>query len=300
MKRFQKILVPLQFVESDRAVITMVSHLARWSEPSSITFCHFSPKVDIPESLMESHPWLLEPIDEKARERMEKAVLETGLFPDPSIIDFHVEEANPVSRSLELVIEKDCDLLVTGSERSDIAVRLARKAPCSVCVVPAAIPEEIRTTMVATDFSEYSRQAFEIGSALSRVIGSGGPKLVYVSQIHKGHRWGILPKDEIVKANEKYARSKMAEFCESLDPPPAEEQRVIHHHESVPFGVLDYVNQNGIDCIVAGCRGRDALSAVLLGSVVEQILESSTVPVLAVKAKGTGRGFLESILGIGE
>ncbi|MGD9420757.1 MAG: universal stress protein [Verrucomicrobiota bacterium JB025] len=300
MKRFKKIIVPLHFSDSDPAVITMVSRLAKWSDPTSITFCHFSPKVDIPDNLKETYPWLLEPIDAAARERLEKSVFDTGLFPDPSIVSFHVEEANPVLRSLEMVIEKDCDLLVTGAERSDIAIRLARKAPCSVCVVPAEAIDEIRNPVVAVDFSDYSRYACEIGQALSQATSGGEPTLLHVSQIHTGYRWGILAKEEIIKSNDAYARLNMNDFRLSLGTPPSPEKTVIHHHESVPFGLLDYVNKNKVDCIVAGCRGRDALTALLLGSDIEQILEHSPVPVLAVKTKGTGRGFLKSILGIDE
>lgn len=300
MKRFRKILVPLSFSDSDPSVIAMTSRLAKWCEPEEIIFCHFNPKVDIPASLQQSHPWLLEPLDDVARTRMQTLVAEFGELSDNVNILYHVEEANAVIRSLSLVLEHDCDLVVTGADRPDIGVRLARKSPCSVCVVPAGAPTGMLKPMVAVDFSEYSRYACEIGIAIATASHGAAPVLLHLSQIHRGYQWGTISKEEFIASTDKFDKLKMNGFSLSLDCPKGTFSTAIHHHESVPFGILDYMGQNGIDCIVAGCRGKDALSAILLGSDVEQIMTHSSVPVLAVKTKGTGRSFLESMLGMAD
>lgn len=299
MKRFQRILVPLSFSDADPSVIAMVSHLAKWAQPKELAFCHFNPKMEIPAALLQSHPWLLEPIDQAARQRMEAAVADYCEVPEGTAVSYHVEEANAVHRSLSMVLEKDCDLVVTGADKPEIAVRLARKAPCSVCVVPANAPTFVRRPMVAVDFSEYSRYACEIGITLSEASHGETPVLMHLSQIHRGYQWGTLSREEFIASNDSHAMFKMNSFCLSLDHPKDSYTTAVHHHESVPFGILDYVKQNGIDCIVAGCRGKDALSAILLGSDIEQIMTHSPVPVLAVKTKGTGRSFLENMLGMG-
>lgn len=278
----------------------MTSRLANWCEPEEILFCHFNPKVDIPAALQQSHPWLLEPLDEVARTRMQAMVVEHGDLPVGIDIRFHVEEANAVIRSLSMVLESDCDLVVTGADRPEVAVRLARKSPCSVCVVPAGAPTRVLKPLVAVDFSEYSRYACEIGLALSKASHSEPPVLLHLSQIHRGYQWGTISRDEFIASNDNYDKLKMNAFSLSLNIPKDSFITAVHHHESVPFGILDYVGQNEIDCIVAGCRGKDALSAILLGSDIEQIMTHSPVPVLAVKTKGTGRSFLESMLGMGE
>ena len=300
MKRFRKILVPLSFTEADSSVVAMTSHIAKWSAPDEIIFCHFSPKLDIPAALQESHPWLLEPLDEAARTRMQALVGEHCELPAGTKISFHVEEANPVLRILSMVLETSCDLVVTGGDKPEIAVRLARKSPCSVCVVPAGAPTDVRKPMVAVDFSEYSRYACEIGIALSKASHGEKPVLLHLSQIHRGYQWGTITREEFIATNETHATLKMNAFTMGLEFSKEDYTTAVHHHESVPFGILDYAKRNDIDCIVAGCRGKDALSAILLGSDVEQIMTHSSVPVLAVRAKGTGRSFLESMLGMGE
>jgi nucleotide-binding universal stress UspA family protein len=60
--------------------------------------------------------------------------------------------------------------------------------------------------------------------------------------------------------------------------------------------VISWAKQNEVDLVVAGCRGKDAFSAALLGSNTEEMLRHTTVPLVAVKEKGTARGLLKSIL----
>jgi len=300
MKRFQRILVPLSFTSADPAIIAMVSHIAKWSEPKELVFCHFNPKMDIPVALKEADPGARESIIQAAHERMETLVAEHATFSESIQISYHVEEANALHRCLSMVLEKDCDLVVTGADKPEIAIRLARKAPCSVCVVPVDAPTSVRKPMVAVDFSEFSRDASKIGIALAEASNGEVPVLVHLSQIHRGYKWEKSSEEEFVASNDAYASVQMNNFCLGLDKPLGTYTTTVYHHESVPFGLLEYADRNGIDCIVAGCRGRDAISSILLGSVIEQIMTHSAVPVFAIKAKGTGRSFLESMMGMND
>ncbi|MBN2439428.1 MAG: universal stress protein, partial [Deltaproteobacteria bacterium] len=45
-----------------------------------------------------------------------------------------------------------------------------------------------------------------------------------------------------------------------------------------------------------GARGRKAGAGVLLGSVTEHLIETTTVPLMAVKKKGTGMSILDALL----
>ena len=298
MKRFQKILVPLQLAESDRAVLGMLSRIASSAQSAEVLFCHFSPKAQIPANLKQTHPWLFESIDKTAMEEMRKMVGAGAGVPESTVCSFHVKAGNPVPGCLGMILEHDCDLVVVGSDSPQTAVRLARKAPCSVCVVPPDTPTRALKPLVAVDFSEHSRYACEIGFALAKAAACDPPALLHVCPIHPGYKWSIISREELIASNESYARLEMKNFTLGLDHPSENFACHIHHHDSVPFGILDFVEQQGYDCIVAGCRGRDALSALLLGSDIEQVITHSPVPVFAAKIKGTGRGFVEEILGM--
>jgi nucleotide-binding universal stress UspA family protein len=47
--------------------------------------------------------------------------------------------------------------------------------------------------------------------------------------------------------------------------------------------------------VAVGARGRTAAAALLLGSVTEQLIRSTEIPLIAVKKKGTGMGLLDAL-----
>jgi len=48
--------------------------------------------------------------------------------------------------------------------------------------------------------------------------------------------------------------------------------------------ILDYADENDIDCIVMGTHGRSGLEHYLLGSVTERVVRLAKVPVMTVHA----------------
>lgn len=50
--------------------------------------------------------------------------------------------------------------------------------------------------------------------------------------------------------------------------------------------ILQYARENAIDLIVMGTHGRRGLNRLLLGSVAEEVVRRSEVPVLTVRMKG--------------
>lgn len=300
MKRYRKILVPLELAESDRVVLAMVSRIAGWSDPQEIIFCHFPPKADLPAGLKETHPWMFDAIEKAALDKLHEEVHTMADLPDKTACTYHVTAGNPARGALGLILERDIDLVVVAAGPSNIGVRLARKATCSVCVVPADAPTNATKPLVPVDFSDHARHACEIAAALASANQSALPELLHISRIHTGYRWSTLSREEFIAMNDAHSQQEMERFAMQLDCAGEVPARHIHHHESVPFGILEFTERHGFDFIVAGCRGRDALSALLLGSDIEQVISHARVPVLAVKVKGTGRSFVEELLGMGD
>lgn len=300
MKRFKKLLVPLQLAESDRAVLAMTSSIASRAESAEIQFVHHTRQALIPPGLTEAHPGMLEAANAEAMEKLQESVMRYAELPAETVCSFEVEPGNPVQSCLTRILAGDFDLVVIGSDPVQNAIRLARKASCSVCVVPANAPTLAQKPLVAVDFSGHSRYACEVAFALSEAPGASPAELLHVCQIHAGYKWSTLSREEFIASNESYATLAMKQFLLGLDRPQDSLTTHIHHHESVPFGILDFAEKHGFDCIVAGCRGKDALSALLLGSDIETVISHSPMPVLAVKIKGTGRTFLQELLGMSE
>lgn len=52
--------------------------------------------------------------------------------------------------------------------------------------------------------------------------------------------------------------------------------------------ILGYIEDNDVDLVVMGTHGRTGLDRVLLGSVTERLVRTSTVPILTVRLDGSG------------
>ncbi|NOQ95453.1 MAG: universal stress protein, partial [Desulfobacterales bacterium] len=61
-------------------------------------------------------------------------------------------------------------------------------------------------------------------------------------------------------------------------------------------GIEEVIEEHGIDLLIVGARGRKAGAGVLLGSVTEHLIQTTTIPLLAVKKKGTGMSLLDALL----
>ena len=58
----------------------------------------------------------------------------------------------------------------------------------------------------------------------------------------------------------------------------------------------EILEERETNLLVMGARGRKAGAGVLLGSVTERLVHTTTAPLLAVKEKGSNLGILDAIL----
>jgi nucleotide-binding universal stress UspA family protein len=60
--------------------------------------------------------------------------------------------------------------------------------------------------------------------------------------------------------------------------------------------IEEHIKNEGSDLLIVGARGRANGAGVLLGSITEKLIQTVSIPVLAVKKKGAGLGILDAIL----
>jgi nucleotide-binding universal stress UspA family protein len=292
---FKKIFVLLQLNKSDQAVLQMVSRIASIAKPAEIQFSHFSSNTHFAPTLETSHPWLFAAKDQDIREEMEQLILEGNVAPEGVKCSFFTEAANPVIGSLSKILEDDFDLVILSSDDPATATRLARKATCTLCVVPPNAPTTLGKPVVAVDFSEYSRLACGIGFDLMPEVPLA---LLHVAPIPPMDAWPKLSQESFIEVSEAYLKTQMESFSIGFGRSKNEFTTHLRHHESTTQGILDFVEEQSCDIMLAGSRGQDAKCDLLLGGKIESIIARSPIPVFITKAKGTGRSFAESILGI--
>ncbi|UPV98870.1 universal stress protein [Halorussus gelatinilyticus] len=79
------------------------------------------------------------------------------------------------------------------------------------------------------------------------------------------------------------AEDAIAEVTASADDAGVEQVREEVLRGSVHRAILDYVDEEDVDVIVVGTRGRGGTDRILLGSVTERLVRTSPVPVLTVR-----------------
>lgn len=134
--------------------------------------------------------------------------------------------------------------------------------------------------LVATDFSDSSRTAWFAGFNLaSRCMAKVNLLHVFTYMEY------VFSPDNYAVPDERWFRRLMDEmdtqYPSRLYP---NSQRTVTSSTSIPDGILEYANREACDLIVVGTHGRKALSRILMGSVTQELIRNSPVPVMVVKA----------------
>ncbi|SEP18654.1 Nucleotide-binding universal stress protein, UspA family [Halogranum amylolyticum] len=129
--------------------------------------------------------------------------------------------------------------------------------------------------LLPTDGSEASSIAAEAAVSLADQFDA---------ELHVIH---VLEHDETstdnVDSPTRYGEEAVQAAVELATSSGVEATRaVIEKRKSIHQEILTYTDEHSIDCIVMGTRGRSGLNRLLLGSVAEQTLRESPVPVMTV------------------
>ena len=74
MKQYKRIFVPLALLDLDRGAISWASRIAGLAGTEHVLFIHALNAPDFPDEPMAKYPWLLAPLDETIRQKMEDLV----------------------------------------------------------------------------------------------------------------------------------------------------------------------------------------------------------------------------------
>jgi nucleotide-binding universal stress UspA family protein len=138
----------------------------------------------------------------------------------------------------------------------------------------------IRTILYATDFSDCSRCAFGLASAVARAQKA---RLVVLH---------VKPKPDMLMAYadvladmqpEDYeeGRLKLLHALQVKDPAVVVEHRLVEGDPAPE--IVRIAEEIGTDVIVMGTHGRKGLDRLILGSVAESVLRKAACPVVTVR-----------------
>lgn len=140
------------------------------------------------------------------------------------------------------------------------------------------------TILVATDFSEMSRQALEHAAANAKLTGA---KILIV------HALAVPSPDQgegMLHSGVEHEDPQIVERRLKAVKPSLEGVRVEHRllRGAPAKEILKLADDENVDLIVMGTHGRTGVLRALMGSVTEEVVRNATCPVVTVKVPKAG------------
>ncbi len=138
--------------------------------------------------------------------------------------------------------------------------------------------------LIATDGSEYTKNAVEQGIELAKNTGA---KLHAIYVVDTA-AFASIPMDAAWESMYELLRQEGDEATKYVaDKAEAEglevERNTVEGHPADE--IIKYAEKNGISLIIMGTLGKSGLDRFLLGSVAEKVVRTSKIPVLVVRGK---------------
>jgi len=302
MYRFKRLLVGISFANQDGASIRYAAMISRIAKAEEVVFLHVASQVDISDDLLTEYPDLIKPVDEYAREEMEKLVQQYFDGHPDTNVSYKVVEGSPLVEFLREAKNEDIDIIVMRkrrepTEKGTLFEKLARKSPCSLLFVPEGSKAWFTNILVPVDFSNNSLDAMEAAVA----IGSAASDIhelycLHVYNVPLGYYKTGKSYEQFAEIMKGHAEKNYQQFIKKVDLKDLTAVPVFKLEKKESKGIEEVIQGQGISLLVLGARGRRAGAGVLLGSVTEALIQSTTVPLMAVKKKGTGMNFLDALL----
>ncbi|WP_300464937.1 universal stress protein [Desulfobacula sp.] len=302
MYRYKKIMICLNLDDHDEKLIQYAGILSKMAKSDELHFVYVSDTFDIPEEIKKIYPQIASPV-ETAVEDLMKQIVEQHFNGHENTQKIYSPLEGPLLGQLISYTKKyDIDLLIVGHHSTEMAAqkaiseKLARKAFCSVMIVPKGAKALLEKILVAVDFSDHALNALDVGSAFAKAAGL---EEIYILNNYKVpteyHKTG-KSHEEFADIMLDNAKSKLRALLPKVDLKSIAIKPFFKKSNDVVDGILMFSKKMGAGLIVVGARGRSGdIAAILLGSVTEGLIRKLDRPILAVKNKGEGLNILDAI-----
>lgn len=196
------------------------------------------------------------------------------------------------------------DLIVSGMPEHPRVRRryvrwLLRNAPCSVCLLPAGSPRPGGPVGVGVDGLGMSRPS--VTSALRVAARRGENELLclHVFSVPAGHLRSGKRFGESAEIMRAHAERRLYAAVRGIRTGGVRVRFVYELDDSPVRGIRRAMEREGVGMMVLGARGRSgALSALLMPSACERVLENARVCCLVIRGKDNGLTLWQAMLAL--
>lgn len=221
-------------------------------------------------------------------------------------VTLQIEPQGAVEATLRAARERELDLILAGRTlpASQLATghafnRLARKAPCSVMLIPEGAAVHLSRVLVPVDFSEHAKLALRAAVGLARASGEPRPQVLVQTVFSVGYGYSKtgLTLEQAVRAQEQAHQRRLEEFVRDVDFSGLTCELQCSSADEPEAAIVQFAQARKVDLICVGSRGMTRMASVILGGTAERIVAGAPMPVLIVKRKGETLSLLDVLLG---
>jgi len=304
MYKLDKILIGLDQSDMDIDLVKAAAYICNVSHTRKIYFINVIRDFSLPDELLKEFPDLLQKGIEDRKMAMEQVV--SDHFKCRRDLEIHhlVEKGQPTKIFMKLIEDDDIDLVMVGRKKEKkgggiVIHRLARRAGCSLLIVPQGVKESIRTILVPIDFSDYSSSALD--EAISVAVNSSSEVKIIaqnVYQVPSGYHYTGKSYEEFALIMKQNAERSYKAFIKNIDTKGLHVEAIysLAKGEGPIKLIYDTAKKMDADGIILGAKGRSATTALFIGSTAEKLINVDVdIPVMVVRPKGRQAGILDYI-----
>ncbi|MFC0261974.1 universal stress protein [Fontibacter flavus] len=307
MYQIKKLIVCLDQSSLDETLVNFASFIARANQTKKIYFTNVIRNLNIPKDVLTEFPNLIENMVEERKTQM-KEIVEKYFENDKEIeLAYVVKEGQLSKKILKLAHEKSADMIIVGRKvnlpgTGVLSQRLARRASCSLLIVPENAQPKIDKLLVPSDFSDYSKDAMEEAVLIAEKYGNNTEIVCQnVFTVPSGYHFTGKSYEEFTAIMQMHAEINFKKFIRKIDTKNINIIPVYTQDEDDDpvEDILAKAKEISADSIVIGAKGRTAATALFIGSMAERLIQlNDEFPLLVTRPKGKNAGILDYILEI--
>ncbi|MBY5950376.1 universal stress protein [Algoriphagus sp. NF] len=306
MYLIKKMIVCLDQSSLDKTLVEFAQFIARVNQTKKIFFVNVIKNLSVPKEVLEEFPNLIENMITERQNAMQKTVSEVFGDQKDISLNYVVKEGNLSKKILKLSEEKSVDMIIIGRKTTlpgtgVAALRLARRASCSLLIIPETTVPKVQKILVPSDFSEYSKDAMEEAIMIAAKHGNAEIVCQNVFNVPSGYHFTGKTYEEFTQIMQMHAEINYKKFIRKIDTKNIKITPVYTQddNDDPVQEIIDKALEIGADGIVIGAKGRTAATALFIGSMAERLIQfNDTLPLLVTRPKGKNAGILDYILEI--
>jgi len=274
----KKILVPVDFSECSEHALKVAAGLAK-EQNAEVIALHMMGISDAILTNVQAKQMLEGIYYIKLAQKRFKEFLDKDYLKDVKITD-SVYNYKDFSELNAVALENKADLIIMGSHGSsglsEVFVgsnteKVVRHSEIPVLVVKKEVEKFVTDKVVfASDFSLENLTAFKKAMKLFDSLNSK-VTLLYINLPGQNYR------------NSKEMENQIKDFLFNADSLSKLDDVVYYNDYTVEDGIFNYSNSNGINVIALPTHGRRGLAHFFSGSISEDLVNHSKIPVITFK-----------------